>query len=126
MIDAEEVIKNMTEDIFYRALSFIANKAILMTLMPSLFLNVVIDATKGLLEFKTRAGKVIVLNGLLSLLGLVFGFIYHFLLQLPLDECLLHSVSIVGVSYLLYYIKVYHLFKAIIDKLKTKFGVSNE
>lgn len=105
------------EESIYRALSFLGNKAVLMTLMPSLFLNVIIDATKGLLEFKTRANKIFILNGLLSLLGLGFGFIYHYLLHLPIDECLLHSLAIVGVSYVFYKVGIYDLFKAIINKL---------
>lgn len=114
------------EDSLYRFFAFLGNKAILMTLLPSLLLNVVIDATKGLLEFKTRAGKVIILNGLFSLLGLTFGFMYYYMLHLPLDECLLHSFAIVGVSYILYYVDIYNVLKAIMNKIKHKFGVHNE
>lgn len=113
------------EESVYNALNFLGNKAILMTLLPSLLLNVMIDATKGLLALRTKAGKIIVLNGFLCFLGLLFGFIYHYLLHLPMDECLLHSMAIVGVSYVFYKIGIYDLFKAIINKLKRKFGVTN-
>lgn len=112
------------EDSLYRFFAFLSNKAILMTLLPSLLLNVIIDATKGLLEFKTQAGRVFILNGLLSLLGLSFGFIYHFLLHLPLDECILHSMAICGVSYVFYKVGIYDIFKGIINKLQNKFGVN--
>lgn len=93
--------------------SFIANKAVLMTLLPSLFLNVLIDITKNLDIFVTtnKTGKIIVLNGLISLLGLGFGLIYYFILELPAVECTLHSLAIVGISYLLHKINFYELTK---------------
>lgn len=114
------------EDSVYRFFAFLGNKAILMTLLPALLLNVIIDATKGLMEFTNKKGRLFVLNGLLSLFGLAFGFLYHFLLDLPLDECVLHSFAIVGLSYVFYKVGIYDLFKNIINKIKEKFGVKNE
>lgn len=107
---------------FTKILELIASKAVLMTLLPSLFLNVVIDSTKHLDAFTltNKAGRIIVLNGLLSLLGLGFGLIYYFLLKLSLDECVLHSLAIVGLSYLFYQIKIYDLIKKKInDRLES-------
>lgn len=114
------------EESIYKFLAFLGNKAILMTLLPSLLLNVIIDVTKGLLEYTNEKGKVFILNGLLSLFGFAFGFIYYFLLKIPLDECVLHSFAIVGLSYLFFKISIYDIFKGIISKLQAKFGVKNE
>ena len=107
-------------------IDFLGNKVILMTLLPSLLLNVIIDVTKGIFEYTTDKGRVIILNGLFSFFGLAFGFIYYFLLQLPLDECVLHSMAIVGLSYLFFRVSIYDIFKSIINKLQSKFGVKNE
>lgn len=112
------------EDSIYRFFAFLGNKAILMTLLPSLLLNVIIDATKGLLEYTNAKGRVFILNGLLSLLGLAFGMIYYHFLNVPLDESVLHSFAIVGLSYLFFRISIYDIFRNIISKLQAKFGVN--
>lgn len=113
------------EETLISLFKFLGNKAILMTLLPSLFLNVFIDATKEHLTFKTKAGRIIALNGLISILGLGFGVLYHFLLYIPLETCFLHSMAIVGISYTFYKIGIYNLFKQYIEKKLNK-GKANE
>lgn len=104
-------------------INFIGSKVILMTLLPSLFLNVIIDSIQesNIVNPNSKISTLTITNGLLSVLGLFFGLIYYFVLNTPIDECILHSLAIVGLSYLFCRIDIYDLVKnKINNKLENK------
>lgn len=113
----------MEEITLTKVVSFLASKVVLMTLLPSLFLNAVIDSVENsnILNPTSKISKLIISNGLISVLGIGFGILYYFALNTPIDECILHSFAITGVSYLFCKIDIYDLAKtAINEKLEGK------
>ena len=104
-------------------INYLGAENIVLTLVPALLINIIVDFTKDKLNFKTKGGKLIALNGLLSFLGFIFGIIYYFALDLKLYIALTHSLIICVLSYIFYKIYIYELFKTIVLKILNKFGV---
>lgn len=108
----------MEEITLTKFVTFISSKVVLMTLLPSLLLNAIMDSLSNANIFNptSKVNKLFITNGLLSLLGLLFGLIYYLVLNTPLDESILHALAITGVSYLFCKIDIYDLIKTTINK----------
>lgn len=103
--------------------NYVGLKAILMTLVPSLFLNVIIDITRKIFIFTTASNEKLALSGLISFLGLGFGFLYYVVGGLTLQDSCLHAGFISIVSYFFYKIDIYKLLYKILTGILKKFGV---
>ena len=108
----------MEELTLSQIINFIGSKVVLMTLLPSLFLNAIIDSIENsnILNPTSKISKLVISNGLISVLGIGFGILYYFTLNISIDECILHSFAITGVSYLFCKIDIYDLAKTAINK----------
>ncbi len=104
-------------------IDYVGHQGLLMTLIPSLFLNVIIDIVRKYIFFKTRNEEKLVLVGLLSLFGLVFGFLYYYILGIDLNTCCIHAGFITILSYFFYKIDIYKLLYKIIVGILNKIGV---
>ena len=101
-----------------QVIGFIGSKVVLMTLLPSLLLNAIMDSIDNANIFNptNKISKLFITNGLLSLLGLLFGILYYLALNIPLDESILHALAITGVSYLFCKVDIFDLAKKTINK----------
>ena len=96
---------------------------ILATVIPSLLINVLIDLTKNLFVFKSRR---ISLNSLLVFLGILFGVLYYFILDIELFMAITHSFIIVIFSYIFYKLNIYDLLKNIVFAILKKLGIEEK
>ncbi len=103
--------------------NYVGLRAILMTLVPSLFLNIIIDMTRKILVFTTTNNEKLALSGLISFLGLGFGFAYYVIGGLSLQDACLHAGFISILSYFFYRVDIYKLLYKILTGILKKFGV---
>lgn len=96
---------------------------ILATVVPSLLINVILDLTKNVFIFKYQKTS---LNSLLVFLGLLFGVLYYFVLEVDIFISLTHSFLIVIFSYLFYKLAIYDLIKKIVLTILKKLGVEHK
>lgn len=113
----------MDNEKIIEVVNYLGAENILLTLMPALLINIMVDMTKHLLNFKTKSGQVVALNGLLSFLGFIFGIIYFFALDIKFYLALVHSLVICFLSYTFYKLQIYELLKKIVLTILKKFGV---
>lgn len=109
-------------DELYNIIGIIKNKEILLALLPALFINILINYTNNLLVCNIcNKKRKVLLGGILSFIGILFGLSYHFIHGMNLNDSLIYSLSITFLSYLFYKIDIYKLLQAIINKLAKRF-----
>lgn len=104
--------------------NFIGHQALLMTLIPSLFLNVIIDIIKKYIWIKTKNEEKLAVVSILCFLGLVFGFLYYYIFEISLSDSSIHAGFITITSYFFYKIDIYKLLYKVLTGILKKFGVN--
>lgn len=110
------------EDIIFKLLGVLKNKEILLALLPALFINILINYTNNLLVCSIcNKKRKVLLSGILSFIGILFGLSYYFIHGMSLNTSLIYSLAITFLSYLFYKIDIYKLLQLIINKIVKRF-----
>ena len=104
-------------------INFIGHKALLMTLIPSLFLNVIIDIVKKYIGINSKNEEKLAVVSILCFLGLVFGFLYYYIGGINLTDSSIHAGFITITSYFFYKVDIYRLLFDIVKGVMRKLGI---